>query len=227
MPRKRQTKMVRAMNKKKLAPSTAKAVGKIVDRKIHRAAENKYFDLNQIIAASTVATDNTGSVVLLSGVVESTPGAFNTRTGEVINPISLEFRYDFLSSGTTTYPYMFRIIIFQDRQIRTSTLPLVADVLEAVLYNSPLSHIGINAGRFKILYDHLWDCPIPIDGVNVSPSVHKTIKLKGKICYTNATTGTQKNNIYVLYLSNGNSSTGIPVNSSNMNFYSRLKFEDE
>lgn len=234
MPRKRQTKMVRAMNKKKLAPNTAKAVGKIVDKKIHANEEDKYFDLSQVIASGTAVTNNAGSIVLLSGVLQGV--TFATRVGEMINPRKLELRIDATSFPSTAnaavFDTNFRIIVFQDRQIRTSTLPTVADVLETVAYNSPFNHVGINSKRFHILmdrwisldpnfYDAVANTGIALFDTQTSQKLHKVIKLKSKIAYTNASTGTERNNIYILYLSDQATGT-----APSINVYSRLIFED-
>lgn len=225
--------MVRSVHKKKLAPSTAKAVGKIVEKHIHANEENKYFDLSQVIAAGNIATNSAGSVVLISGVQQGQ--SFATRIGETLSPVKLELRFDcsaFQFAGSVPFDTNLRLIIFQDRQIRTSTLPTVVDILETVVYNSPLNHIGINAKRFNILVDKIFQMD-PAQVVNTttqaltiwtnqtSQRMTKMIKLRGKIVYTNATTGTERNNIYVMYLSDQ-----ITGQSPLVNLYSRLIFED-
>lgn len=230
MPRKK-----RGNYKKKLSVPMAKAVGKLVDKKIHNNEEDKYLDLNQAIASFTSATNSTGSVVLLSGMAQGL--TFATRVGEMINPRKLEFRLDCTSAQIlggsigVMFSTNLRVIVFQDRQIRTSTLPTVADVLETVSYNSPLNHVGINSRRFHILYDHIFELDpnyivtTATQSANTfttqsSQRVTKKIKLSGKIAYTNASTGTERNNIYVLYLSDQSG------NSPSLNMYSRLIFED-
>lgn len=218
------------------------AVKKYVKKVMDHAREDKYLDLSQTIAAGTVATDNAGSTVLLSGMSEGT--AFNTRVGEVIQPKSLEVRIDCAAfvqdmeaGGTPNVPFdtNLRVIIFRDMQIRSSTLPTVADVLETVAYNAPHNHIGKNAGRFKILMDKMFELD-PIQKGIVSTTnwaqstnfttqsyqrLHRKFKLSGKIVYTNSSTGTEKGNIYILYLSDQATAT-----APSINVYSRLIFED-
>lgn len=215
--------------KGKTGAKPSKAVKKYVKRVMDNDKEDKYLDLAQIIAQATAATDTTGSVVLLSGMSQGL--TFATRIGEVINAKSLEFRYDTRhgGGGAGLVDTMFRIIVFQDRQIRTSTLPLVADILETVVYNSPLNHIMKNASRFNILHDSLHQLS-PISSVTGQSessfqSIKKSFKLNNKIVYTNTSTGTERNNVYVMYLSSG-TTVGTPTNSPPINFYSRLIFED-
>lgn len=222
--RKRNVKSRRRPMKGKVSKPVKKYVKKVLDDRV----ENKYLDLVQNIAAASAATDTTGSVVLLSGMSQGL--TFATRIGETVVPKWLELRYDTKDGGGVTVDAvtMFRVIVFRDNQIRTSTLPAVTDVLEAAAYNSPINHVAINASRFTILHDRLHEMP-PIEASQISDtsfqSVNKKIKLRGKIVYTNASTGTQKGNIYVLYISNGLTS-GTPRNSPPINMYSRLVFED-
>lgn len=220
---------------KVLSQPAKKQVSKIVEKKIHANEEDKYFDLKQIIASGTAATDNAGSVVLMSGVQQGI--TFDKRIGEVINASKFEFRFDcnpILNGAGGGNPLFtnLRVIMFQDRQIRTSTLPALTDVLETAVYNSPLNHYNINSKRFKILVDKIFEMDPylynPTAGsqlVNITPQTSqrmmKKIKLKGKICYTNPTTGTERNNIYVLYLSDQATAQAPAVN-----LYSRLIFED-
>lgn len=225
------SRVKRSAIKPKLQPRMAKAVIKLVDRKIHANEENKYFDLSQVIAAGTVATNNAGSIVLLSGIQQGQ--TFATRIGEIVSPQSIEFRFDTTAFQTQSLiSSNLRVIIFQDRQIRTSTLPTVADVLETVVFNSPLNHINVNSKRFNILMDKVMTLDPntfnPGSGValavwttQTSQRMTKRIRLSGKIYYTNATTGTERNNMYILYLSDQFAAT-----SPSVNCYSRLIFED-
>lgn len=50
-------------------------------------------------------------------------------------------------------------------------------------------------------------------------AMHKKFKLRGRMTFTNATTGADLNNVYVLYISD-------QTNSPSVNLYSRLIFED-
>lgn len=199
----------------------AKATKKYVKRVLDNSREDKYFDLNNTFAGGTAASDNTGSIVLLSGISAGT--GFANRIGEQVNAKSLKVRMTaepaYAGGGTTPVLTKLRCIIFMDTQIRTSTLPTVADVLEAVAYNSAINHVAVNARRFRILSDRIIHMVINNDSaLNIFV---KQWKLKSKINYTNTSTGTQRNNIYVLYLSDQATATAPAVN-----LYSRLTFED-
>jgi len=212
------------MKTRKRKAVASKAVKKYVKKVLDDAREDKYIDLRQAIALDTAATDNVGSVVLLSGCSQGT--TFATRIGEAIKAKSLEFRYDTAASDDTTDIVKFRVIVFQDRQIRTSTLPLVADVLEDVQYDSAINHVAVNAGRFKILHDNLHIMgPQITAGDKTLVYRRKKIKLNSKIVYSNSSTGTQKNNIFVLLLSNGTAASNNPMPPP-FNMYSRVTFED-
>lgn len=214
--------------KKKKNPKASNAVKKYVKKVLDAKVEDKFLDLVQNVAAATAATDTTGSVVLLSGMSQGT--SYSTRLGESVNTKLLEVRYDTQhgGGGAGLLPTYFRVIVFRDMQIRSSTLPSVTDVLETAAYNSPLNHIAINASRFRILHDRLHQLDPILSGANSANScqqVIRKIKLYGKIIYTNSSTGTQKGNVYVLYISSG-TVAGTPTNSPPINMYSRLIFED-
>lgn len=221
-------------HRKAVGAKVAKATKKYVKRVLDTAREDKFFDLNQAIAGGTVATDNSGSIVLMSGVQQGT--TFATRVGEVIIGKSLEFRFDTTSivNGINTANTFvnLRVVIFQDHQIRSSTLPAIADVLETVKYNSPINHVGLNAKRFHILLDKIFE--LDPNGWSVtatqsfavatsqsSQQMHKKLKPSPKMTYTNASTGTDLNQIYILYLSDA-----VTAQAPIVNCYSRLIFED-
>lgn len=220
------------IRRKRGRKKVGKAVKKYVKRTLDLIREDKYFDLSQTIASGTVATDNAGSVVLLSGVQAGT--TFATRIGEVISAKSISWTIDVqafksvYATAADVFVTNLRVIVFQDMEIRSSTLPTVADVLETVAYNSPFNHIGVNARRFKILWDKLYELGPYIGTVGatllsnmITRDSIKKRKLKGKIVYTNSSTGTQKGNIYVLFLSDQATAKAPAVN-----MYSRLLFED-
>nr|DAD57311.1 MAG TPA: capsid protein [Cressdnaviricota sp.] len=204
------------------APKVTIATKKYVKRVMDKADEDKYYDFSLNIAGGTVSTSTTGSVTLMSGVQQGlTVGG---RIGEVISPKSLAVRIVTASLGNVADYTSLRCIIFQDRQIRTSTLPTISDLLENVSTLSCLNHAGLNASRFNILIDHLFllNQNTPTVGIDGSrSSLFKTFKLSGKICYTNPTTGTEKGNIYVALLSDS-----ATINAPAFNIYSRLLYED-
>lgn len=202
----------------------SKVTKRYVKRVLDNAREDKYIDLSQTIALNTAATDNAGSIVLLSGCSQGT--TFGTRVGETISAKFLEFRLDCYPNGAQTNATNLRIIVFQDRQIRTSTLPTVSDVLETVTYNSPINHVAINAKRFRILFDKDFELDPWASGSGVSTTqsfqqIKKRYKLGTRIVYSNSSTGTQRNNVYVLYISDKATAAAPAVN-----MYSRITFED-
>lgn len=216
-------------------PKVAKAVKKYVKRIMDNDREDKYFDLSQVIASSTSATNNAGSVVNMTSVLQGI--TFAGRIGEVINAKSLEVRFDTTScyqssnvGGIPTLGTNLRVIIFQDHQIKSSTVPAVSDILETVVYNSPINHISLNARRLHILMDKIFELdPNVLDTftgayaiytTQTSQMMHKKFKPSQKITFTNATTGSDLNNIYILYISDQ------ATNSPSVNCYSRLIFED-
>lgn len=224
-------KKVTHQPKAKVALATKKYVKRVIDNR----CEHKVFDLAQTIASGTVATNNSGSVVCMSAVAEG--NAYNQREGEVIQAKSFEIKLDATSVAETNpagFPFVtnLRVIIFQDHQIKSSTVPAVADVLEAVAYNSNISHISINARRFHILCDKWLSLdPNFFSGTatqtastfttQTCQTLHKKMKPSQKITFTNSTTGADLNNIYIMYLSDQ-----ATVNAPSVNVYSRLIFED-
>lgn len=231
MPRTYRKKRAFKRKARKVAKSTKQYVKKAMDR----GKEDKYIDVNQVIAESTAATDNVGSVVLLSPCSQGLTGG--NRIGEVIMAKHLNFTLDVESyyndaSGLQITDTKLRVIVFQDRMIRSSTLPSVSDVLETVAYNSPINRVASNTKRFRILMDKLFDLdpkynnPTATQAVTIyspqtSQLIRKFCKLNNKIIYSGATTSTQKNNVYVLYLSDRSTAHAPAVN-----MYSRITFED-
>lgn len=215
---------VRNMVAKAIKPKqyVPKAVKRYVQKKIERDAEDHYFDFQGGVANASI----TGSIQVLSAVAQG--DGFAARTGEVINPISLQIRGDIKGSDTATTSYNVRIIVFQDKQIRSSALPTAADVLEDVSGNtddvfSPLNHVSLNAKRFNILMDRTYLVDPRAPNYYTKDSAQRLVlfkKLRGKIVYTNTSTGTQKGNIYMLILSD------TATNGPSVNFWSRLRFDD-
>lgn len=215
---------------RKVAKSTKMYVKKVLDS----AREDKYIDLSQTIAEGTAATDNAGSVVLLSPCSQGLTGS--NRIGEVIMAKTLDFNFDceswYNDGSVQITDTKFRVIVFQDRMIRSSTLPAVSDILETVAWNAPINRVACNTKRFRILMDKIFDLdpkynnPTATQAVTnytsqSSQMIRKHFKLRNKIVYSGASTSTQKNNVYVMYLSDR-----ATAQAPSASMYSRITFED-
>lgn len=198
-----------------------KAVKKYVQKRIEHDAEDHYFDVTASQGAGGANYSSAGTVEVLSAVAQG--DSYSGRTGEQINPKSLMIRFYAQGNPSWTNPSNLRVIVFQDMQIRSSTLPTVADILETTSYISDINHIAVNAKRFRILMDrHVVLDPtaanLYADGSGINFNLSR--KLNGKITYTNSSTGTQKGNIFMLVISDQ------ATNTPGFTYYSRLVFDE-
>ena len=148
-------KSSKRMSKSKRGPST-KTLAKKVKHIENDLMELKYFDYN--FGPTNVTT--TG--VILEGQMLITQGdTASTRTGNKINPTSLQIRLGLNTINTLLIPVKVRMIAYWDRQANGAS-SVLANVNNGVLDNSTISSIvysprNLNTvDRYTIVYDKVF-----------------------------------------------------------------------
>lgn len=186
--------------------AVAPGVKKYVKGCMDRLVEEKAFPLS--VQSGTSGTTGTVSRVGIADIVQGTTS--QTRLGDIIHLQRLVFNWYAYDTVAATV----RVILFVDRQANGTT-PSATGVLNQATVTGPYSAtdvIGYGGGRYKILSD---------ESVTINPTIaaagwesrliKKEIKLAGMpVIYsasTGAVTDVSKNNIWVLHISDNNTST--------------------
>lgn len=183
--------------KRMMKPKVGKAVKKYVAKAIKKNEEPMYIDTTVFYPVGSVQTNNLGSITPLSLVAQGDD--ITQRAGDIIKPIKLNLKFDVQSFvdivGTAPSVTYLRTIVFQDT-IANGVLPLVADVLQALFFNSDINDIALQAKRYHIVFDKIWQLDQIVSGslaaatvvppVYTSKSYQQRIfnrKMRGKIDY--------------------------------------------
>lgn len=182
---------------------------KVMKKPISVSSETKILDTNDI----GFSIGATAKIDHLSNIDGGTN--INQRVGTKISPMYILGRLEFVHNPSATVTFL-RVIIFQDLQQVLSTTPSSLSLLQVTDTRSPLNIQ--NRGRFKIIYDDLFN----LNNFDKAGMVFKiNRKVPMPIQWSNATgTNIQKNGLYVFFLSSDN--TNQPLGS----YYLRLSFKD-
>lgn len=139
----------------------------------------------------------------------------NQRVGTKVSPMYILGRLEFVHNPSATVTFV-RVIIFQDLQQVLSTTPSSLSLLQSTDTRSPLNIQ--NRGRFKIIYDDLFN----LNNFDKTGIVYKfNRKVPMSMQWSNNTgTNIQKNGLYIFFLSSDN--TNSPLGS----YYLRLSYKD-
>lgn len=188
----------------------------MVKSMIRAKQEIKRYSLNPAI--DTIVT--TGAIVPLNqGLLIGDTN--QSRTGDIVFPISLELVYDIIS-GAAPVPSIVRVIVFQDR-LNTGVAPTVAQVLDGAFFNSTYTVTPAQQKRFNILHDKSYEIAI---GVHLAYQRKLSLKLKGKIAFngdTNVVGANGFNSLWILYICSPNGAGS----SATIDYYSSLLFTDD
>lgn len=178
--------------------------------------EYKHFDKTTILSPDTA-----GLVYHLTNIPEGDD--YNQRNGRSIKSQSLYIRGEVAINTTiatnNSFPYYYRLIFLIDNECK-GVAPTVADVLQAVDWNSPLNID--NGKQFTILYDEVHN----LDPSNQRSHAMKFYKKIGHhIRYQgvgSSITDSRQGQLFVLALSNEPNPSYLPT----FNFYSRIRYID-
>jgi len=167
------------------------------------APELKYVDVS--VTPSNIPT--TGTVVHVSAIAQG--DTQSTRTGNTVNVTSVSVRGSFSGATDVSVVSYMRILLVVDKEQQADTAPTAAAV---VLNANPVENLPNldNLERFRVLYaTHVYDMrrmQLDTDATTTAPTqsafVDFTWKGNLKVSYNgNASTDMEKNNIYLVFLS--------------------------
>lgn len=200
----------------KVAPKTAKVVKKIVKNELHKQIEDKDAELS--LSVSQTLLDPIGNVypLLTTGIVTGSDDG--ERIGSRILPKSLEMRFNFNNSSTTTNRH--RIVVFRWHPDNTNYTPTAPQI-----FNSSGSDAQYNPqtrDQFTVLMDYTVD---ERDLSNGHQSYHKLLRkklnLKQYMNFQASNSGACTNNLYAVVQSDvtESSSSNVIISMSGILFY--------
>lgn len=220
----RRRRLYRRRPKKGLRPSQRRQVAKIAKRVTLKQAEKKYNDVK--VAYTNIGAG--GYTALLTDGITQGVGA-NSRVGDRLKPVKLEFRITAYQNNTTSVqpPNIIRVILFQWDQNAGAT-PAVGDVLEyASLTNpgesicSPYKWINLVQKNLHVLKDFTMKTTL-----NGNSAYHKSIITKRMRDVEYATAGSSTvydQGIYALIIADD---AGVVSPCPSFSLYSRLTYVD-
>ncbi len=183
--------------------------------------EKKYHD---VVVAGQFG-DN-GQVTLLNGIAQGDTAS--TRDGDQVKALKLYWKGN-IANDNTSNSYLFRFIIFQDRQA-DGTAPTITEVLQTANPRAPLNMD--NKLRFKVLHDKFFmlqsksaasnDLKALEGYMDLSKIYKKAQGMRSVYGGTGATTGDiNSNSLWCLAISNNSTDT-----EATTNIYFRLRYVD-
>ncbi len=167
------------------------------DRRLRKAIKqhlNSTRELKQYANTSLANNANPGFVTLLSNITGGTN--VSNRDGWQVNAMELRMRLSLQLNGAASVD-LIRVLIVSD-SMNLNSAPSVLDVLDSASVYSARNYGADIANRFKFYHDKLYS--LSSQGSSKENAVNLTFKLGGRpISYWN-TTGTGKNNLYVVVL---------------------------
>nr|DAG06454.1 MAG TPA: capsid protein [virus sp. ctDKz4] len=206
------------MSKRKFRKRRPKAVIPIVRRilKSYSKPQPRRFEVGQ----TDITMDYNGTVQLLTGVVQGDD--IVNCSGNSLIAKSLYIRGYFQNEGSLATNHCVRLMVIEDK-MHIGNAPTIPNLLQytgsKIVVNSPLNVDSLK--RYKVLVDKVVRINVQFAG---SPQfypfkIYKKMNLK--IDYTDATTGTYKNQLYIVYMSD-RVTTLLPT----LTYTSRLMFHD-
>jgi len=184
-----------------------------------RRGELKYVDTN-----FTSTFNATGSLFLVNGLQPGT-GA-SQRIGKKCTMKSIQLRMCIGAgiAGANVFRGMCRVMFIYDKQTN-ATAPTVAQILEATTADSPMNMD--NRDRFTVLYDRQF--AIDQAGGNQSAQAKMFKRLSHQIIFNAGAAGTVADittgSTYFLIIAQ-DASVVAPTNFPNLEWYSRVRYED-
>lgn len=160
----------------------------------------------------TPTTDTSGTVTHISAVAIG--DGDNNRTGNGIFVRSIYLRGTMIKHASATSTFV-RMLIVQDTQQASDTIPPITGVLESIAINAPLNSDAV--GKFNILRDKVF----VLNSQHPQQVLQEYIPLKVHVRF-NGTAGTdvQRNNMYVMFFSNE------ATNAPTVAYSSRVSYHD-
>lgn len=162
---------------------------------------------------SAPVIDNSGSVLNLTSIAQG--DTIQTRTGNsiFIRSISMKFNPYTLQTGVATH---LRLMLIQDNQQVSDTVPSIPEMLESV---DVLSHLKVQTlGRFSVL----WDKNVLLDQVSNRQKYfeYKNHTIQHHVRYNGTTTADiQKGGLYLVAISDESTNTPLLPYNIRIGFY--------
>lgn len=180
--------------------------------------EWKYKDVED----QSQATDTTGAVVLVNGLVPGTSAS--TRVGNNVECRTFEMRFVNYATTATGIDQIHRVLLVRDSQTNGATPGLTDILTDDTIYG--LRNLA-NRKRFKILFDHT-SVLNAIGEPGAQTFTHKYVKFRKpiRVEYNTGTAGTvadiTSNGLFLLFIGNVNSGTA----AGTTKYTFRLRYTD-
>lgn len=195
------------------------------NNKVVRKTQNKRksipsVELKSVDVATQVATDTTGSLTLLNGIV---PGVgFSQRLGRMVAMQRADIFVNSVVTAATGIDQYQRVLVVMDRQANAAA-PAITDILMSVSISAQYNLI--NAARFRILSDRR--LYLNAAGEPGSGKAWKiSLPMSSRVRYNDGTAGTvadiATNSVYFITI--GSVAAGATAGSTGFN--SRVRYTD-
>lgn len=194
--------------------SSATPVSKAAVRQMIRSSIANNVELKIAQGGTNGNTSTSGAIAPITDIIVQ-GDTVGQRAGDKVIVKSLAIKYSATINVAATSDRV-RFMVFADTENQNAT-PLVIDVLATANVNS-FPNIGYEAaGRFKIFYDQIHQLNTA-GGAGIFKAA--TVPIKNWPVYYSSTTGTGKNNLYFLEISD----TG--TNLATFSFTTEIRYTD-